>query len=213
METRTEQAAAEHRRVYLREWKRRNKDKVREYDERDRAKNPERYKERRLGACKKHHATHRAARNAASRAYFQTEAGRAARSRGELKRKTDPEKAARRAAWVKKRQARADYKLVNAFRSYIWRALKQRGGDLAGAFSLAGYTPEQFIEHIKRCLLPGMTLDNYGRGGWHVDHIIPLAMFDLTDPEQFKAAWALTNLRPLWAKDNLAKNAKRLHLL
>ena len=50
---------------------------------------------------------------------------------------------------------------------------------------------------------------------WHVDHILPLASFEYesaSDPE-FRAAWALTNLRPLWSVENLQKGAKRVLLL
>jgi 5-methylcytosine-specific restriction endonuclease McrA len=53
------------------------------------------------------------------------------------------------------------------------------------------------------------------RKDWHIDHIIPLSRFKFTssiDPE-FQAAWALSNLRPLWAKENLVKNKKRTLLL
>lgn len=52
-------------------------------------------------------------------------------------------------------------------------------------------------------------------GDWHVDHVIPLASFSFKtahDPD-FRAAWALTNLRPLWAVANLRKGARRTHLL
>lgn len=52
---------------------------------------------------------------------------------------------------------------------------------------------------------PGMTWENYGK--WHVDHIIPDCNFNYTtynDPG-FKQSWALTNLQPLWAKENLSK--------
>jgi len=40
-------------------------------------------------------------------------------------------------------------------------------------------------------------------------------MFDYqtVDDDGFKAAWALTNLQPLWAPDNHKKKAKRLTLL
>ncbi len=53
---------------------------------------------------------------------------------------------------------------------------------------------------------PGMSWDNYGK--WHVDHILPLSKFDLTDPEQFRKAVHFTNLQPLWASDNIRKRDK-----
>lgn len=55
-----------------------------------------------------------------------------------------------------------------------------------------------------------MTWDNYGKGSdkWNIDHIRPLASFDLTDPIKFKQAVHYTNLQPLWQKDNLKKGKK-----
>lgn len=53
-----------------------------------------------------------------------------------------------------------------------------------------------------------MSWDNYGRYGWHIDHIKPCALFDLTNPEEQKQCFHYTNLQPLWAKDNLTKHKK-----
>ena len=64
-----------------------------------------------------------------------------------------------------------------------------------------GYLKGQFTQ--------GMTQDNYGK--WHVDHRRPLASFDFTGEDkeaQLHQAWNYTNLRPMWATDNLSKGAR-----
>ena len=51
-----------------------------------------------------------------------------------------------------------------------------------------------------------MSFANYGT--WHIDHIKPIVQFareGITDP---KIINALSNLQPLWAEENLRKNAK-----
>lgn len=53
-----------------------------------------------------------------------------------------------------------------------------------------------------------MTWENWSLFGWHIDHIKPLALFDLTDRAQFREACHFSNLQPLWAKQNLQKGAK-----
>jgi hypothetical protein len=60
-------------------------------------------------------------------------------------------------------------------------------------------------QHLEAQFLPGMSWAN--RSAWHIDHIRPLSSFDLSDPDQFRAASHYTNLQPLWAADNLRKGA------
>jgi hypothetical protein len=68
-----------------------------------------------------------------------------------------------------------------------------------------GCSARHLAEHLESRFLDGMSWDNYGYRGWHIDHIIPIAKFDLTDPAEQAAAFHYTNLQPLWAKDNLRK--------
>lgn len=74
--------------------------------------------------------------------------------------------------------------------------------------SLVDYTLDDLIKHLESQFLPGMTWDNYGE--WHIDHIIPVSVFnfDSYDHPDFRRCWALSNLRPMWAKDNFKKGAR-----
>ena len=78
---------------------------------------------------------------------------------------------------------------------------------------LLGYTPDELMAHLERQFVKGMAWDNVG--DWHIDHIVPLSSFtfDSVDDPEFRRAWALPNLRPLWGKDNQRKQAKRTHLI
>jgi hypothetical protein len=62
--------------------------------------------------------------------------------------------------------------------------------------------------HIEKQFTKGMTWDNHGMHGWHIDHIIPIASFDLSKPEQQRRAFHYTNMQPLWAKENMQKSDK-----
>lgn len=81
------------------------------------------------------------------------------------------------------------------------------------AGDLVGYSAEELRRHIERQFTRGMTWEKFREGLIHIDHRVPLSHFDLSRPEEVRAAWALTNLQPLWAADNQTKYAKRLVLL
>lgn len=100
-----------------------------------------------------------------------------------------------------------NYRLVLRIRERTRRALngKQKPGSLVKAF---GCSVIELKTYLESKFLPGMTWENWATDGWHIDHIVPLSSFDLTDPEQFKKACHYTNLQPLWAEDNLRKGAK-----
>lgn len=76
------------------------------------------------------------------------------------------------------------------------------------SMELLGCDFEFLKDYLESKFLPGMTWENYGLYGWHIDHITPVASFDLLDPEQQKKCFHYSNLQPLWAKDNLVKGSK-----
>jgi len=73
---------------------------------------------------------------------------------------------------------------------------------------LIGCSVEELKKHLESCFSQGMTWENYGLHGWHIDHIRPCASFDLTDPEQQRECFNWNNIRPLWAKENWVKSSK-----
>ena len=75
---------------------------------------------------------------------------------------------------------------------------------------LVGCNWFQLREHLEKQFKDGMTWDNYGKKGWHVDHIIPCDVFDLSIPEEQSKCFHYTNLQPLWWFDNLEKGSKIL---
>jgi len=99
------------------------------------------------------------------------------------------------------------FKLKRRLRHRLYSAVKnnQKTGS---AIKDLGCSIEELRNYLESKWQEGMTWENYGRDGWHIDHKIPLASFDLSDSEQFAKACHYTNLQPLWAKDNLTKGDK-----
>lgn len=96
-------------------------------------------------------------------------------------------------------------RIANSMRARLNAAIKKHV-DLKKGFSDLGYGKEELCAHLESMFADGMTWENYGL--WHIDHIRPCASFDLTNTDDFNECWALSNLQPLWAEDNLRKSAK-----
>ena len=127
-------------------------------------------------------------------------------------RASSPDKLAHRVAEAKVRKAkdihfrireRLRSSLATAARAYIFK--KQDT-----TFSLLGCTLSEFQAHIEAQWQQGMSWDNWGRGvgKWNIDHIRPVASFDLTLLEHQRECFHFTNMQPLWATENVRKGAK-----
>jgi hypothetical protein len=99
---------------------------------------------------------------------------------------------------------RIESRMANA----IWYALK-RNKQFKQWVDLVGYTTQDLKNHIQNLFTEGMTWDLFLQGKIHIDHRIPKSWFNYTsyEDEEFKKCWALENLQPKWAEDNLRKNA------
>lgn len=101
------------------------------------------------------------------------------------------------------------FKLKNNIRSRLRKAIRYNYKS-GSAIRYLGCTIEELKKYLQLKFQDGMTWDNYGQFGWHIDHIQPLSKFDLSDLEQLKIVCHYTNLQPLWAKDNLKKSNKEI---
>ena len=110
---------------------------------------------------------------------------------------------------IKRKKHDVEFRIAKNIRSRVSKAIKldiKRGSSIDDL----GCSIEFLKKYLESKFTEGMTWDTYGHKGWHVDHIIPLISFNLSDPEEFKKACHYTNLQPLWAIDNLKKNSKIL---
>lgn len=96
------------------------------------------------------------------------------------------------------------YRAVMSMRCRIRHALAGTSKS-AKTFELLSCDATHLKRHLEKQFLPGMTWENYGVEGWHIDHIRPCASFDLTNPAQQRECFHYTNLQPLWAIDNIKK--------
>lgn len=120
--------------------------------------------------------------------------------------KRNPEKVKQYRKGYKKRRSARDpgYRVHQNLQRRIQGVLKgDRKAD--SSVDLIGCTPDQLRAHLEAQFEPGMTWDNYGVFGWHVDHIVSCWRFDRSDPDWQRKCFHYTNLQPLWREDNMTK--------
>lgn len=106
---------------------------------------------------------------------------------------------------IRKRYATdVNYRLKRIIRSMVSRTCKTlKVIKSKKSLKYIGCTPAELKQYIESKFKPGMTWDNHGIHGWHLDHIKPISKFL---SEEIHLANHYTNLQPLWAKENLSKH-------
>ena len=106
-----------------------------------------------------------------------------------------------------KRKKDPQYRLMANMRSRMSISLK-RNTKISSIYKYIGIDIKAFYIYIETLFQEGMSWENYGYKTWHLDHILPLSSFDLSNDEELYKVWNYKNLQPLWAKDNLSKGCR-----
>lgn len=105
-----------------------------------------------------------------------------------------------------KRQTNISYNIESKLRGRLRGALKEGNATKRlRTEELVGCSFEKFREHLKSNLREGMTMEKVLSAEVVIDHIIPCALFDLTNEEEQKKCFHYTNLQPLWMRENAIK--------
>jgi hypothetical protein len=99
------------------------------------------------------------------------------------------------------------FKLSKILRSRINKIVKLNNiNKKTKTFDIVGCSSQFLKEYLENKFTEGMSWDNYGVYGWHIDHIIALS--SAKTEEEICKLGHYTNLQPLWAEDNLKKSNK-----
>lgn len=185
---------------YKHNWYLKNKERTLKKQKKQRDSNPEKYKL----IHKKYYEKHRKEILEKSKEYQKEY------------RKTEQCKIVRKRCYEKTKKKRFEYhynrlkkdpiyKLKNKLRSRLNNYMNSKGFKKNKKhLEILGCSFEELKVHLEKQFKPKMTWENHGK--WHIDHIIPLSSAQ-TEEEVYKLSH-YTNLQPLWAEENLKKNAK-----
>jgi hypothetical protein len=108
-----------------------------------------------------------------------------------------------------KKRENSLFKVELNIRSRLTQYLKQKNITKRNkTYNIVGIDINGLKKYIEDQFENGMTWENYGVYGWHIDHKIPLC--SANNETELLKLFHYTNLQPLWAEDNLKKNGKIL---
>lgn len=90
----------------------------------------------------------------------------------------------------------------------VVRGIKYNHVTRGAMLDMVGCSLGSLKQHLESLFTEGMTWENYGLRGWHVDHIRPCSSYDPSIKEDMDACFHYSNLQPLWWYENLRKAGK-----
>lgn len=113
--------------------------------------------------------------------------------------------AKRQIEYARKRRAENPIlRLSRSCRNRVRAAIKESGRTKTQKTqAMIGCSFLELKKYIESLFLAGMSWDNYGYLGWHIDHIIPIAC--AKNETELMKLFHFTNLRPMWANENWKK--------
>lgn len=163
----------------LKQWRENNKEKITNYHMEQRDANLERFKQYREENGEKIKLY--------KKTYQQKPENKAKRNEKDKQRRKDDE----------------TFRIMANIRTRIHNVLKQNKTDKTD--KLLGCNKTQLHSWLSYQLYDDLTWVNYA-DVWQIDHVVPLAFFDMTDKRHQLLAFNWSNLRPLYADENSSKN-------
>jgi hypothetical protein len=144
------------------------------------------------------------------REYYQIEENQTKIKSRAARREKDPN--GRRQINSRRVQRKAEdpqFKMAVNLRGRLGAAVKNNS-KAGSAVRDLGCTILELRSYLESKFQLGMTWENWGKGKgkWNIDHIMPLAAFDLTNRQHAILACYYLNLQPLWFEENLTKHSK-----
>jgi len=142
-----------------------------------------------------------------SKKYYQTHKEKKLKEQSE-RWKNDVDFRKRRSEYVVNRKNNDPlFRLITTIRGRVTKSISKQY-KTGNTIEMLGASIENVRAHIETLWQPGMSWDNHGKYGWHIDHIIPLSSCK-NEEDMIKLCY-YTNLQPLWWQDNLEKSNKVL---
>jgi hypothetical protein len=111
--------------------------------------------------------------------------------------------------WRERYQSDPAFKLRCTLARRIHHVLKDQNADKTKrSLDYLGCSPAELKAHLEGKFQEGMSWDNYGQFGWHVDHIKPCSSFDLSNESEASQCFHYSNLQPMWWRENIIKGDK-----